>query len=146
MNLHIFKETQGRIPKKRLQRLFRKLSQEEKKPGWKGSVNLVFIDDKKMKQLNRQYRRIDKPTDVLAFLIDHPISKDSLLGEVYVSIPTANRQAKEDGRPVTEELVVLSCHGLLHLFGYDHMRKRDAEQMKALEDYFVTHSRRDSDD
>lgn len=146
MNLHIFKEAQGRIPIKRLQKLFRKLSKEEKKPGWEGSVNLIFIDDTKMTQLNRQYRRINKPTDVLAFLIENPTSKDSLLGEVYVSIPTASRQAKEDGKPLAEELVWLSCHGMLHLFGYDHARKRDAEQMQALEKYFVQYSTRDGND
>ena len=72
MKLDIFKETRGRLPLKRLEKLFAKLSAEEKKPGWRGVVNLVFIDDGEMKILNRRFRRVNKPTDVLAFNIDHP--------------------------------------------------------------------------
>lgn len=142
MKLSIFKETGGRVPLKRLERLFTKLSAEEKKPGWDGLVNLIFVDDRGIQSLNKQFRRINKPTDVLAFNIDHPNDKDSVFGEVYVSVPTAARQAKETGVALAEELVRLSCHGMLHLFGYDHVKKRDAVQMQSLEDYFVNHSRR----
>lgn len=142
MRLSIFKEAPGRVPLKRLERLFAKLSAEEKKPGWNGMVNLIFIDDKGIQSLNKQFRRINKPTDVLAFNIDHPDDAKSIFGEVYVSIPTATKQAKENGTAPAEELVRLSCHGMLHLFGYDHVKKRDALQMQALEDYFVNYSRK----
>jgi probable rRNA maturation factor len=144
MRLNIFKQTGGRVPLKRLERMFEKLSIEEKKPGWRGTVNLIFINDKEIQALNRQFRRINKPTDVLAFNIDHPNDDESVFGEVYVSIPTATRQAKQAGSALAEELVRLSCHGLLHLFGYDHVKVRDAAQMQALEDYFVNYSRKAS--
>jgi len=142
MKLSIFKETQARPPLKRLQKMFRKLSKEEKKPGWEGLVNLIFAGDDELQRLNRKFRKISRPTDVLAFTIDHPTSRESILGEVYVSVPMATRQAAEAGTDLAEELVRLSCHGLLHLFGYDHIRKRDMEQMKALEDYYVSYSKR----
>ncbi len=142
MKLNVFKETGGRLPLKRLRKLFAKLSAEEKKPGWAGTVNLVFVDDDSIRQLNRRFRRSNKPTDVLAFSIDHPDDEECVFGEVYVSVPTASRQARSFKVTVADELVRLSCHGLLHLFGYDHIKKRDAEQMQSLEDYFVNHSKR----
>jgi len=145
MRLSIFKETRARLPIKRLEKLFRKLSEEEKKPGWEGQVNLIFAGDEELKELNRKFRKIGRPTDVLAFTIDHPVSRESILGEVYVSVPTASRQAADAGAALDEELVRLSCHGFLHLFGYDHARKRDTEQMKALEDYYVGYSKRTDD-
>lgn len=145
MRLNVFKETGGRLPLKRLQRLFDKLSAEEKKPGWAGTVNLVFTDDAGIRKLNRQFRNVNKPTDVLAFSIDYPGDEECVFGEVYVSVPTASRQARSFGVTVADELVRLSCHGLLHLFGYDHIKKRDAAQMQSLEDYFVNHSSRSDD-
>lgn len=122
--------------------MFAELSKKEKKPGWKGMVNLVFTDDKKIQSLNRQFRKISKPTDVLAFGIDRPDDDESVLGEVYVSIPTATKQARQAGVTMAEELIRLSCHGMLHLFGYDHEKKSDAVRMKELEDYFVKFSGR----
>lgn len=142
MKLNIFKEAPGRVPLKRLEKMFAKLSSEEKKPGWSGTINLVFTDDNRIKDLNKRFRHLNKPTDVLAFSIDNPDDEDSVFGEVYVSIPTATRQAGEAGTVLAEELIRLSCHGLLHLFGYDHIKKRDALQMQALEDYFVSYSKR----
>ncbi len=142
MKLNIFRETAGRVPVKRLKKLFDKLSTEEKKPGWSGEVNLIFVDDARIRALNRQFRKIDKVTDVLAFTIDHPDSDQCVFGEVYVSLPTAARQAEQYGATPADELVRLSCHGLLHLFGYDHNKKRDAQQMSALEDYYLNYSKR----
>ncbi|MEW6413102.1 MAG: rRNA maturation RNase YbeY [Candidatus Zixiibacteriota bacterium] len=142
MKLHIYKETGGRLPVKRLEKMFDKLSAEEKKPGWQGNVNLVIIDDDRMRELNKRFRKIDKTTDVLSFNIDTPDCEESLLGEVYVSAPTAARQARDNNVTPAEEIVRLSCHGFLHLFGYDHVKKKDAEQMKSLEDYFVEFSGR----
>jgi probable rRNA maturation factor len=142
MKLNIFREVGGRLPVERLQAMFDKLSAEEKKPGWAGTVNVIFTDDRRIRQLNREFRGVDKPTDVLAFTIDHPGAEDCVFGEVYVSIPTAVRQARRHGVAGSEELVRLSCHGLLHLFGYDHIKKKDAEQMQALEEYFVSYSRK----
>lgn len=141
MILNLFKQISERIPRKKLDRMFTKLAKEEMKPGWQGMVNLIFIGDGEMRKLNWQFRKTDKTTDVLAFNLDQPENKDSLFGEVYVSVPTAMKQARSFGVTPEEELLKLSCHGILHLFGYDHIKKRDAHQMSELEKYYVKYAR-----
>ncbi len=89
MRLEIFKVVDVRLPVKRLEKMFQKLSMDKKKPGWQGTVNLVIINDARMRELNREFREKDKSTDVLSFNIETPDSRDSVFGEVYVSAPTA---------------------------------------------------------
>src|SRR6185437_15991665 len=81
------------------------------------SVTIAFISDKKIRQLNRQFRRIDKPTDVLSFPSD---SDEGNLGDIAISVETATRQAKQNGLTLDGEIAQLLLHGLLHLSGYDH--------------------------
>lgn len=76
-----------------------------------------------MRQLNKRYRKQDKSTDVLAFPIQEgPGPRTDLLGDVVISLPTAQRQAKESNHSLDRELAVLLVHGVLHLCGYDHER------------------------
>jgi rRNA maturation RNase YbeY len=81
-----------------------------------------------------QYRKKDRTTDVLAFAMrDQPVVS-ALLGDVVISVPTAQRQAKEGGRSLSEELAWLLVHGVLHLCGYDHERSdAEARRMKRRE-------------
>ena len=87
--------------------------------------SIIFIDDKKMHELNKQYRNIDRTTDVLSFAFE---DNNKLcynirhLGEIFVSIPKMQAQAKEYGHSETRELAFLVVHGLLHLLGYDHTK------------------------
>lgn len=99
-------------------------------------LSLELTGDKRMQRLNREYRKKDRPTDVLAFPIReavmppgvHPVTQ--MLGDVVISLPTAWRQAKEAGRSIDVELVTLLVHGVLHLCGYDHERSpREAARM-----------------
>lgn len=98
-------------------------------------LSLLLAGDRRMRRLNREYRRKDKTTDVLAFPMreaDGPAS--SLLGDVVISLPQAARQAKADGHSLDHELAVLLIHGILHLFGYDHERgEREARRMRRKE-------------
>jgi probable rRNA maturation factor len=80
------------------------------------SIIINLIDDKLMRRLNRKYRGIDKTTDVLSF----EIGEEGILGEVYISYPKAQRQAKEYNCSIGEELARLAGHGTLHLLGYKH--------------------------
>jgi rRNA maturation RNase YbeY len=112
-------------------------------------VSLVLVGDREMRGLNRKYRGIDQPTDVLAFpmreegkasdknkAIDlwHPNTTLDLLGDVVISIPTARKQALLQGHSLEQEIAVLMIHGLLHLLGYDHERSvADARLMKKKE-------------
>lgn len=91
------------------------------------SATIAFVSDKKIRELNRQFRGIDKATDVLSFLSDGPDE----LGDIAVSIDTAAAQAKENGLELDEEVAQLILHGLLHLSGYDH--ETDNGEMNQLE-------------
>lgn len=92
--------------------------------------SIVFIDDEKMHELNKTYRGIDRTTDVLSFAFE---DNNKLcynirqLGEIFVSIPKMQVQAKEYGHSEARELAFLVVHGLLHLLGYDHT-KGEAEE------------------
>ena len=84
---------------------------------------IVFIDDEKMHELNKNYQGIDRTTDVLSFAFEdnNKICYNiRQLGEIYVSIPKMVSQAKEYGHSEKRELAFLVVHGLLHLLGYDH--------------------------
>ncbi len=84
---------------------------------------IVFIDDEKMHELNKNYRGIDRTTDVLSFAFEdnNKICYNiRQLGEIYVSIPKMVSQAREYGHSEKRELAFLVVHGLLHLLGYDH--------------------------
>lgn len=118
-----------RAPRALLDRMFKTVLQGERQLRLKGQVNLVFVNDARMRELNRQYRGKNRPTDVLSFNLDDPTSNEAILGEIYISIPTAVRQASENRFSLTREIVRLACHGLLHLLGYDHERSADDEKI-----------------
>jgi len=90
--------------------------------------SIIFVGLDEIHKLNKEYRGIDRPTDVISFALED--SKDCLtnirvLGDIYVCIPKMIEQAKEYGHSETRELSFLVCHGLLHLLGYDHIEKED---------------------
>lgn len=92
---------------------------------------IVFIDDEKMHELNKNYRGIDRTTDVLSFAFEdnNKICYNiRQLGEIYVSIPKMVSQAKEYGHSEKRELAFLVVHGLLHLLGYDHTLEIEEEK------------------
>ncbi|KPK33478.1 MAG: hypothetical protein AMK70_09415 [Nitrospira bacterium SG8_35_1] len=85
-------------------------------------LSIFFVGNRKMKQLNADYRGINKVTDVLSFETALPVQHDggAILGDVVINIPRAESQAKEYGTTFYEELFRLLIHGTLHLLGYDH--------------------------
>lgn len=105
----------------------KKLSQEV--DTFDGLLNVVFVNDKYIRAINKAYRGKDKPTDVLAF----SYGPDELIGEVYVSVETAKRQAKEQKHSLSDELIRLIVHGILHIYGYDHEKDADYKKMLAVE-------------
>jgi probable rRNA maturation factor len=90
-------------------------------------VSVYFCGDRRMRSLNRRYRRKDRPTDVLSF----PAGDGALLGDIVISVPYAMRQARRRRQSASAELDRLLLHGYLHLLGYDH--ETDSGQMDALE-------------
>ncbi|MCH8814561.1 MAG: rRNA maturation RNase YbeY [Chloroflexi bacterium] len=102
-------------------------------------LGIVVTDDEQIRDLNRKYADEDKATDVLSFSLregEEFVSPDDVtrLGEVIISYPTAERQAKEAGHSATEEVSHLLVHGILHLLGYDHAEPDDERKMRARED------------
>ena len=102
-------------------------------------LSLLITDDETVHELNREYRKIDRTTDVLAFAFqeesDFPTTPDGVvqLGEVIISCPQAIRQAEEHGHPPKHEMAVLTVHGALHLLGYDHQSDEEEQMMKSRE-------------
>ena len=83
-------------------------------------LSLVLTTDKKLRPLNRQFRGIDQVTDVLSFPGDLKGNEPGYLGDVIISVERAKAQAKEAGHSLSNELSLLTIHGVLHLLGYDH--------------------------
>ncbi len=102
------------------------------------TFSIVFVDNKKIQDLNKNYRGIDKITDVISFAFednaDIVYNNMRFLGEIYICIPRMLEQAKEYGHSETRELAFLTCHGLLHLLGYDHQSKEEEKIMFTLQE------------
>ena len=104
----------------------------------RAGLDVVLTDDAYVRSLNRDYREVDKPTDVLSFSLADP---DALadpeaavfLGEIYVSLDTALKQAKAARRTLAREVAHLVVHGTLHLLGHDHRTPAERRRMAALE-------------
>ncbi|MFH1012526.1 MAG: rRNA maturation RNase YbeY [Candidatus Peregrinibacteria bacterium] len=95
-----------------------------------GALNVVFVNDAYIRALNKQYRGQDEPTDVLSFTY----GEGDLLGEIYISVPMAKRQAEQFKHSLADELSKLFVHGFLHIHGHDHESDEDYERMKTIED------------
>jgi probable rRNA maturation factor len=99
-------------------------------------LSVLLTDDRGIRALNREWRRKDRPTDVLSFPAGEP-PPGSIgprhLGDVIVSLDTARRQARAHRHRLADELDRYLAHGLLHLLGHDHHRRQDARRMAALE-------------
>jgi probable rRNA maturation factor len=97
-----------------------------------GVVTVAFVTDARMRQLNRAFRRTDRPTDVLSFpSSDAPARRGEPLGDIVIAAGVARRQAAEAGHGIGVESRLLALHGLLHLMGYDH--ETDDGQMARVE-------------
>jgi probable rRNA maturation factor len=96
------------------------------------SLTVVFEEDERLQQLNKQYLGIDAPTDVLSFPADYldPETKIRYLGDILISVPRALEQATSGGHSLDEELQLLVVHGILHLLGYDHVEDGEKEVMQ----------------
>lgn len=101
-------------------------------------VSIVLVDDERIQEINKTYRNVDRPTDVISFaFMDEETNPDNGitdLGEIYISLDRAHFQSEEYGHTFKRELAFLTVHGLLHLLGYDHMEKEDEIEMFSLQD------------
>ncbi len=94
--------------------------------------NIIIVDNKRIREINKEYRSIDRETDVISFALEDyqdVILSHRMLGDIYISIDKASVQAIEYGHSLKRELSFLAIHGLLHLLGYDHMEKEEEKIM-----------------
>jgi probable rRNA maturation factor len=96
-------------------------------------VSIVLCDDAFIADLNRRWREIDKPTNVLAFPAGGDPATAAVLGDIVIAFETAAREAKEAGISLNDHVAHLLVHGFLHLVGYDHVDDVEAEEMERLE-------------
>ncbi len=124
-------DTDYQIDEAIFDKVFELISENENKSTNKKIVNLLFTKDEDMKKYNGQYRKVDDTTDVLSF--EDNLEFSPVLGDVIINVQQAERQ-KEDR--LQDELIYLFIHAVLHLFGYDHLNKKDKEIMENKEKYY----------
>lgn len=146
VSTHVDAPFAGRVDVAALEEVARRVLRSEGAPS-PAEVGLVIADDETVRDLNRRFRGLDEPTDVLSFgfhdegeAFVSPPDGVHRLGEVIVSFPTAEWQAREAGRPLEDELAHLVVHGVLHLLGYDHEEPEEERVMCAREDALLGHA------
>lgn len=108
-------------------------------------IDVTIVDDAAIHEINRDYRGIDRPTDVISFALDDDLEdsdepelidapEEHLLGDIIISAETAQRQGEEFGHGLEREVLYLGVHSLLHLLGYDHIEPEDKKIMRAKEE------------
>ena len=141
----IINQTDYEINVKELEDLLNYALKKEKVQN--AEFSIIFVDNEKIKEINRQYRGIDKVTDVISFALEDdrtfPISDIRMLGDIFVSVDKMKTQAQEYGTGEKRECAFLIIHGLLHLLGYDHMTKDEEKimfkrQEEILDGYGIT--------
>ena len=152
VSVQVFDEFEDAVCASWLESVCRAVLEQE---GVRQQVSLVIADDETVRELNAEYRGLDRATDVLSFAFDNegeyygegdapsegltgedfvlPPGGSAGLGEVIVSYPQAVRQAQEAGHSIRQELACLIAHGVLHLMGLDHMNDEDEREMNARE-------------
>lgn len=103
--------------------------------------NIIIVDNETIHSINKEYRGVDHPTDVISFALEDDKSfvqtELRILGDIYISIDKAREQAKNYGHSLKREISFLTIHGLLHLLGYDHMEEKDEKEMFELQELIL---------
>lgn len=103
--------------------------------------SIIFVDEEEIQKINKEYRNIDKITDVISFAFEDSTNilynDIRVLGDIYICIPRMISQAKDYGHSEKRELSFLAIHGLLHLLGYDHQTKEEEQIMFAKQEMIL---------
>lgn len=109
-------------------------------------ISVTLVDNKKIHEINKDYRNIDKVTDVISFENDLELSfgadEPTDLGDIFISVDQALAQAKEYKHTIERELTFLYVHGLLHCFGYDHLNQEDEHEMFDLQEVILSEEKK----
>ena len=132
-----------------VKKVFEECFKEERLQDSKLYITVTFTNPENIQSINKEYRNIDRPTDVLSFPmfekeeLDKKIQEkdflyQDILGDIIISIPKVKEQAKEYGHSFERELSYMLVHGFYHLMGYDHMEEEDKRKMRAKEEKILT--------
>ncbi len=116
--------------KNKLQDFLQEVLRSEGRENEFSEINVILVNNKKIRQLNRDFLKRDRPTDVISFNLGD-------VGEIYLSTWTALERSKEYGWDVEFEIVRYALHGLLHILGYDHEEEKDAQKMEEKEEVYL---------
>ncbi len=142
--MNLFNQTKDKINISELEKLINFVLKKEDLNNI--DLNVVFVDNQKIKEINKRYRNQNKATDVISFALeDHKFEiepETRVLGDIYISIEQAKVQAKEYNHSLKREIFFLTIHGLYHLLGYDHQNKKEEKimfqkQEEVLESYGI---------
>lgn len=104
----------------------------------KAIFNIILVDEEEIHSLNKEYRGVDRKTDVITFALEDNNSFKNpeirMLGDIYLCVPVAYEQAEIYGHSKVREVCFLATHGILHLLGYDHMNEEDEKEMFSLQE------------
>ena len=107
--------------------------------------NIILVDNDYIHKINKEYRGIDRETDVISFALEDdetfPEMETKILGDIYISIDKAKSQAEEYGHSFKRELCFLAVHGFLHINGYDHMNPEDEKVMFGLQEEILNEAK-----
>ncbi len=133
MNIQFINTSQWGIKKRNFNLSIERLKKHV--PEVDGILNVVFVDDVYIEFLNRTYRNKEESTDVLSFsyMDENGLNDDKLIGEIYISVSTAKRQAEEFEVTLKYELNKLFVHGFLHIYGHKHDSEKDFKKMNKIE-------------
>ncbi len=144
--IEIFKEVEEEIKElETVEKVLEKALEKEKLENT--YFNLIIVDNNYIHELNKKYRNIDRPTDVITFALEDENSiiipnEERILGDIYISIDKAREQSQEYQHSLLRELCFLAVHGFYHLLGYDHQTKEEEKimfqkQEEVLEEYGI---------
>lgn len=135
-NIEVFNETTEEIDIEKIKKLTDYLVKYMNVEN--AQFNVIFINNEKIREINKSYRGIDRETDVISFALEDEktirVENERILGDIYISVEKAKMQAEEYGHSFKREICFLTTHGFLHLLGYDHMKKEDEEVMFKLQE------------
>jgi len=128
INIHNQTEQNTQDVEKLLRKVFKTVKDKK-------SMEIVFVTLKQIHQMNLEYRQIDRPTDVLSFINDDENIKS--LGDIFISLDQANKQANDYGHSFEREVGFLAVHGYLHLKGYDHHSSEEEKEMLEMQNQIL---------
>lgn len=142
----IYKEIEEKdIYQQAIEKVLKQCFKEEKIEGLNIYITITLTNSETIKEINREYRNIDKATDVLSFpmfekdelekkIKDNFFGHEEVLGDIIISIPKVEEQAEEYGHSFERELSYMVVHGFYHLMGYDHINEEDKKKMRPKEE------------